>query len=159
MNTAYLDMMEDSLDNKIEVLNIVIGENEAFHNMLTNEEADVNDRITAYIDKKDSLVKKIDELNNGFTSIFEKVKEELIIDKDKYKSQIERMQDKITEISDLSVTIEAQERRNKVLIDKYFSEKRQNLNNKRKSSGAAYNYYEVMSKSRLNMPQFMDKKN
>ena len=47
---------------------------------------------------------------------------------------------------------------NKALVEKYFTDQRKELGQVRKSSKAAYGYYQNMSKSNTAPPQFMDTK-
>ena len=57
-----------------------------------------------------------------------------------------------------SVGIQAQEARNKKLVEDYFRRERNSLNRNRKSSKAAYDYYKSMSQTNVVQPRFMDNK-
>lgn len=56
------------------------------------------------------------------------------------------------------MTIQAQEARNKKLVEDYFRRERKQLGQTRKNSQAAFDYYKNMSQSNLLPPQFMDSK-
>ena len=56
------------------------------------------------------------------------------------------------------MAIQAQEARNKKLIEDYFRKEREGIRVGRKSSKAAINYYKNMSGSSVVMPLFMDDK-
>lgn len=68
------------------------------------------------------------------------------------------IQEKITWVTEKSVTIQAQEKRNKALIEQFFTRQREGLRQGRKSSRAAYDYYRDMSQTQVVPPQFMDSK-
>ena len=43
-------------------------------------------------DKKDELIKELEQLDKGFSTVYTRVKEELIGNKEAYKEEIEKMQ-------------------------------------------------------------------
>ena len=59
---------------------------------------------------------------------------------------------------DLSVSIQAQEARNKQLIEQYFAKERKGIQTNRKNSTAAYNYYKKVSNVDYLPSQYMDSK-
>ena len=84
--------------------------------------------------------------------------EQLQGNREQYAVQIKRLQGLVAEVTDTSVQIQAQEARNKKLIEDYFRKERDGIRNGRKSSKAAINYYRNMSKSAVMPPQFLDSK-
>ena len=64
----------------------------------------------------------------------------------------------VAEVTETGVAIQAQEARNKKLIEDYFRREREGIREGRKSSKAAINYYKNMNKSSVVMPYFMDSK-
>ena len=64
----------------------------------------------------------------------------------------------VTEVTDTSVQIQAQEARNKKLIEDYFRKEKDGIRMGRKSSQAAIGYYKTMSNSAVMPPQFLDSK-
>ena len=159
MTDTYLTMMEESLDRKIGVLRAIEAQNEAQREIMKREGEPDTDAFDATVAEKDRLVEEGLKLNDGFDSLYERVREELNDHKDLYGERIKRMQDKIGEITALSTSIEATEQRNKTLAEKFFAGAKENLGENRKSANAAINYYRNMSKSNFYDPQFMDKKN
>ncbi len=159
MTETYIDMMIKSLDEKIKILSDITNENAKQKEILsTSGDVDV-DAFRKSIDNKGELIEKINKLNDGFDSLYEYVRNELQDNKEKYSKDISLMQDLIRRITELSTSIKAEEVRNKALAEKYFRDKRNSLKNNQKGNDVAYSYYETMSKSRVIMPQFIDKKN
>ena len=84
--------------------------------------------------------------------------EELKGNREQYAEQIRTLQGLVAEVTDTSVTIQAQEARNKKLIDDFFRKGREGIRMNRKTSKAAIDYYKNMNKSSVVMPVFMDDK-
>lgn len=159
MTESYLDMMEESLNQKVEVLESIVKENEIQKQILENEEHFDGDGFSATISRKGELIGRIETLNDGFETLYERVKEELDGNKDKYRDKIAHFQELIRQITDLSNSIEVGERRNQDLARYYFQTSKSQINQSRKSSQAALDYYLTMNKSRITPPQFYDSKN
>ena len=159
MTESYLDMMEDSLRDKIEVLNEIVKENETQKEILESTTEFDEKGFDEAISRKGELIRRVDNLNDGFESVYERVKEELDQNKEKHKERIRIFQDLIRQITDLSNSIEAGEKRNSALAKNYFSVARNKMNQGRKSSQAALDYYLTRNKSKITPPQFYDTKN
>ena len=84
--------------------------------------------------------------------------EQLDGNREKYAAQIKALQGLVTEVTDTSVQIQAQEARNKKLIEDYFRKEKEGIRMGRKSSQAAIGYYKTMSKTAVMPPQFLDSK-
>ncbi|WP_207649942.1 flagellar export chaperone FlgN [Butyrivibrio proteoclasticus] len=152
-------MLEESLVKKIEVMKNIEEENEKQKTLLKNpNEVDV-EAFDKILDDKGELIDRLLKLDDGFQSLFDRVKDEVGDNKEKYKDQIKRMQEYIQEITGMSASIEAAEHRNKKLAEEYFSSAREKMNFSRQTSAAAFNYYQTMNNYRDVPPQFMDNKN
>ena len=159
MLTSSLDMLEESLVKKLDILGKLEEENEKQKEVLSSMDEKREPEFDAAIDRKAELIDELGLLDDGFQSLFDRVKEEVGQQKDQYKDQISRMQKLIEEITGKSASIEASEHRNKRLAEQYFSSLRQNLTASRKSSAAAFNYYQTMNNFKDIPPQFLDNKN
>ncbi len=159
MTESYLEMMKESLIQKIDVLEEIEKENAIQKEILENEEHFDSEGFDKAISRKGELIKKIVKLNDGFETLFERVKEELDGNRDKYRTQIAEYQSMIRRITDLSNAIEVQEKRNRDLATNHFRSSRDKINRNRKTSKAALDYYLTMNKSNVTPPQFYDTKN
>ena len=159
MVQSGLDMLEESLRKKIEVMTRIEEEN-ARQKEILSDPGDVDDKaFDETVDKKGELIDQLLLLDDGFQTLFDSVKKEVGDNKEKYADQIRRMQMLIHEITDKSASIQAEEHRNKKLAEKYFSSAREKLSTGKRSASAAFNYYQNMSKSKDIQPQFLDQKN
>ena len=159
MVSASLDLLEESLVKKIEVMKKIQLENARQKELLSDPEHLALEEFDKILDIKGEYIDELLRLDEGFQSLFDKVKKEVGDHKEQYAEQIKRMQNLIREISGLSASIEAEEHRNKKLAEQYIHISRTKMNQNRQSSAAAFNYYQTMSNYRNVPPQFMDKKN
>lgn len=159
MVSASLDMLEESLEKKIEILKKIEEQNEKQKEVLSDPENVDENAFDKTVDTKSDLIDEILSIDEGFQSLFDRVKEEVGEHKDQYADQIKRMQNLIQEITGMTASIEAAEHRNKRLAEKYFSTARERMNQSRSSSSAAFNYYQTMNNYKNVPPQFVDKKN
>ena len=157
MINNYLNILEDSLKKKIEVLKQIREVNEAQTEILKREPVDL-EAFDQMVDEKDLYIDELTKLDEGFEALYDNVKQELVGNKQQYAEQIGRMQKLITQITEASVSIQAEEERNKALFENCFKRKRQELGNSRKNSQAVYGYYQNMNNMKSVQPQFMDKK-
>ena len=157
MTQNYLTLLEESLQKKLQVMEEIQQYNLKQQEVFQSETADL-DSFDEAVEEKGKLIEKLTALDNGFESLYSKVKKELEESRDKYQEQIKRIQSLVTEVTETSVSIQAQEARNKKLIEEYFRKERENIRSGRRSSKAAYDYYKNMNRSAVVMPQLMDKK-
>lgn len=159
MVSASLDMLEESLVKKLEVMRKIEEENIKQKEILSNPSDDTLNTFDETLDRKGEYIDQLISLDDGFQTLFDNVKKEIGDHKELYAEQIKRMQGLIHDITDLSASLEVQERRNKKLAEDFFSIQRQDMNHSRSSSAAAFNYYQTMNNFKNIPPQFMDKKN
>ena len=156
MTETYLDIMEDSLRKKIEVMQQIEAQNVIQKNALERPESPNQEAFDEAVCIKGDLISKVTELNDGFAGLYDKIKNELDNNKDKYRDQITRMQDLIRQVTDLSNTIEVQEARNKQLIDTYFSNSKITVKSSKQSAAVSSDYRTTMKKSSDIQSHFVD---
>lgn len=153
----YLNILEESLQNKLAVLDEIALYNGEQEELLKQEKVSM-DELDANMGRKDELIQKLTGLDDGFESLYERIREQLLENKTLYARQIRRLQRLISDITEKSVSIQAQEARNKKLIEAYFTKEKRQLRQGRQSSKAAYDYYKNMSNTNVVQPQIMDQK-
>lgn len=157
MTGNYLNVLEESLQSKLQIMAKIqeynLRQQEIF------QAQDVNlEEYDKYVDKKEALIDELTALDNGFESLYRNVEQELKGNREKYAEQIRRLQELVTRVTEESVTIQAQEARNKKTVEGYFRRERSSIAQNRKNSRAAYDYYKSMSHSQVNSSQFLDSK-
>lgn len=152
----YLQMMIDSLQMKINILEEVVKLNEEQTAFATTDTVS-EDAFQANMERKGELIDNLERLDEGFDSVFKRIEEELNQNKEQYTNEIKQLKLLITQVTDLGMKVEAQEARNKVLIQNKFTQMRQDIQTAKRSTKMANTYYQNMNKLSYE-PQFMDKK-
>ena len=153
----YLNILEESLQKKLAVLDEIALYNSEQEELLKQEKVSM-DELDANMGRKDELIQKLTGLDDGFESLYERIREQLLENKTLYARQIRRLQSLISDITEKSVSIQAQETRNKKMIEDYFRKGKQQLRQGRQASKAAYDYYKNMNNTNVVPPQIMDQK-
>ena len=153
----YLNILEESLQKKLAVLDEIALYNSEQEELLKQEKVSM-DELDANMGRKDELIQKLTGLDDGFESLYERIREQLLENKTLYARQIRRLQSLISDITEKSVSIQAQEARNKKMLEAYFAKEKSQLRQGRQSSKAAYDYYKSMSNTNVVQPQIMDQK-
>lgn len=157
MTENYLNVLEESLEKKLQIMAKIqeysLRQQEIF------QARDVNlDEFDECVDNKEALIEELMALDNGFETLYRDVEQELQGNRQKYADQIKRLQGLVTRVTEESVTIQAQEARNKKLVEDYFRKERVGIAQNRKNSKAAFDYYKSMSGSGYASSQFYDNK-
>lgn len=157
MTGNYLVLLEESLKRKLQVMAEIQDYNMRQQEVFQSDKVDV-DQFDGYVAEKGALIDKLNSLDNGFEKLYARVSEELKDNRHKYAEQIKTLQNLVAKVTETSVTIQAQEARNKKLIENYFRKEKEGIRMGRKSSKAAVDYYKNMNKSSVVLPLFMDSK-
>ena len=153
----YVMVLIQSLEKKKEILNKLIEKNKEQGTLFINEDSDP-DRLEENIQEKNVLVEQLNQLDDGFQQIYDRIKVILQEQKESYKEEICAMKQLITEITDRSTTVQTQELRNRDLAVKRFSSVKGNIRQARASNQVASQYYKSMSKVNTVDSQFLDSK-
>lgn len=157
MTGNYLALLEESLRRKLQVMDEIQEYNLRQQKIFQSEKVDM-EKFDEYVAEKGELIDRLTALDNGFEKLYAQVAKELEGGREQYAERIKSLQGLVAEVTDKSVEIQAQEARNKKLIEGYFKSERDGIRKGRQSSKAAINYYKNMNKSSVVMPVFMDDK-
>lgn len=153
----YLQILEESLHKKKSVLDRIEEVNKRQEQILKAELV-MDEEFDQCIADKGALIEELNKLDEGFAGLYEHIKEQLSVDRDKYKPQIAALQQLITQVTEKGAAIQVQEARNKALVEQFFAQRKKELQKGRRSSKAALDYYRSMNQTQVVMPQFLDKK-
>lgn len=157
MQNTYVDVMIQSLQKKVKVLEEIKKANIKQKEILEDERAEV-DAFDEIVEKKSALIEQMIQLDSGFDKLFERVKEELNTNKESYADKIKTMQSLIRQVTDLSMELQTQEARNKELMTRKFVSVRERAKVVRTNTKAVSQYYQNMMQLNVIDPQFMDNK-
>ncbi|MBD5530112.1 MAG: hypothetical protein HDR02_17175 [Lachnospiraceae bacterium] len=141
---SQLSILQESLVAKRQILLEIQEYNRKQEAVFTSEEVDMS-LFDEAIEEKGRLIDKLTQLDDGFETMFQKLSQELENNRERYADQIRAIQQQIKEITDLGVSIQAQEARNKSLIEKFFSRERKSIHKSLRDSAKAYRFYKSMS--------------
>ena len=145
MNENYVDIMLQSLKKKVTVLNQIIELNRQ-QKILLDDPNLPPESSEQNLSDKDQMIRKLNELDEGFEELYNRVKDELQAQRAQYVSQISQMQDLIKEITEKSAMIQTQELRNKEKAMQKFSGIREQVKGVRNSQKVVKQYYQNMMK-------------
>ncbi len=157
MEQTYVDIMIQSLNKKIQVLDKIAELNLIQKNQLEDDLAQVEE-FDKIVEEKATLIEQMEQLDSGFEKLFARVKDELEGHKEDYAEVIKTMQSLIRRITDKSMEIQAQEARNRDLMVRKFAYVKESAKSVRTNSKIATQYYKNMMNLNYVDPQFMDNK-
>ena len=155
---TYLDMLQDSLRKKLEILDKIMTCQKEESDMLKGGSMD-RDVFDRSMTEKVELAESIDSLDDGFEKVYDRIREEMIAHKEGYVNQIRALQNMISEISEKNVLIQAEENRIRLEVENYAKRESAALRQRRDNGKAARCYYNNMKRLNYVGSQFMDKKN
>lgn len=154
---SQLTILSESLDKKLEVLQKIQEYNKRQEEIFSAEKVDMS-LFDDAVEEKQRLIDEVVRLDDGFEIMYEKLSRELEDNRQRYAAQIRELQAKVAKVTELSVSVQAQEARNKKLIESYFAKERANIGQRRKSAKSAFDYYKSMSGTGYARPQMYDSK-
>lgn len=157
MTAQALDILRDTLLRKIEIMNALEDYTDKQSGLLAAEELDLDafEEVTA---SKDVLVDQLSKLDDGFQSLYDSVADSIKADPKAFSAQVKALQELVTEVTDMSVSLEVAEKRNKATLDRRIAAVRTGMKRGRRSTAVAMNYYKQMSGARYRDAGIVDEK-
>lgn len=152
-----VQILVQSLEKKNGILDTIIEQNTLQETILKQEEFDM-DAFERTVDAQNELIEQLEQLDTGFEALYDRVREDMMRDKDKYRKEIAAMQELIQQITDKVVTVNAGNMRNKTLAENQFKKTRAAIRNGVSKSKVARGYYNNMNNLNCVAPQFYDNK-
>lgn len=152
----YIQMLIDSLRMKQRILEQLVGLNDEQSRLVSAETLDET-AFEENMEEKGDLIENMLKLDEGFNRVFKRVQEQMEGRREAYKEEIALLQELIKSVTALGVQVEAQEMRNKALVESKFTQMRRELHNAKNSTQKTNVYYQNMNKISYE-PQFMDRK-
>lgn len=157
MNLSSAQILVESLEKKSRILDEIIRENETQELLFKQEDLDM-EALDASSDRMGELADKLELLDEGFESVYDRIRQELIDNKAAYRDEIRRMQALIAEITEKVVGINAARMRNKLQAENHFKKSRQQIGSVSSKMKASQNYYNNMNRLSYVDSQFYDTK-
>ena len=153
----YLQILQDSLVKKLELLDEIEKKSLEQSDMIKEPNVDLA-LVDFNMDEKAKLIDDVLALDDGFESIYEKIREQLIANKEQFKPQINALQNLIEKVTEKSASIQVIEARNKAQMEVVFASQKREVQSRRNAMSVAKDYYQTMNKVKHVSPQFLDQK-
>lgn len=157
MSLNSAQVLVESLEKKSRILDEIIQENKTQELLLNRDEVDM-DALDVSVDRMGELAEKLELLDEGFETVYDRIRRELIDHKSLYRTEIRRMKELIAEITDKVVSINAARMRNKLQAENQFKKRRQQIGKASSKMKVSQNYYNNMNRLNYVAPQFYDNK-
>ena len=144
---TYISILIDSLKKKIEVLERLRDDTEKQEEILSRDELDF-DAFNKTIESKEKSLARLNELDDGFLEVYEKVAPLLKNDKDSYENEITYLKELVRRVTDYSTTLTALEERNKVKLSIHLNRGKQRIKEYKQSSKTVAAYYKNIANKR-----------
>ena len=141
---TYIELLKDTLEQKLRVVSELLSLTQQQNDVLKNESFDEG-QFNELMNQKGTLLEKLDQLDTGFDRTYQLICDEVLNRKELYRNEILLLQDQIRKITDISVTIQALEQRNRDAMSVVLSKKRREIKNFKTQSNVATNYYKNMA--------------
>lgn len=155
MTEKYLQSLIDGLNQKITILDELTEFTEKQQRIVGETSIDW-DAFDKTIDEKDVLIQKLAVIDEGFQSVYNRVKDEVVANKDKYKEYILILKQQVQLVTEKSTSLMALEQRTKAKVSSGFGTQRQQIRTNKESSKVASSYYNTMNRMNYIDPQLMD---
>ena len=136
--------MIDTLERKKVILEQILHQTKEQEILLKDEEMDM-DAFQTIIDRKGEEIEKLNQMDEGFDTLFHHVEKEINENRMAYKSQIQKMQKLINEVSELGIQIQALEHQNSGHFKVYLANQKQAVKKFHTNNRTAANYYQNMA--------------
>lgn len=141
---VYVDMMVDSLERKKRVLSRLLEQTREQESLLKDEEMDP-DRFLEIVHEKEEQIDELNKLDEGFDRLFQSVEREVQTNRALYKTQIQKMQKLIGEVSEMGIQIQALEHQNSGHFKVYLANQRKGIREFHLNNKTASSYYQNMA--------------
>lgn len=151
----YLKVLADTLTNKEQVLAQILDITKEQESILKASEYN-DDAFLETLNKKEPLIARINQLDEGFQAVYERIRQDVYDQGGVYDGEIKKLQEMIRTCIDIGSRIETLEAENKKRLSEYVSSQRQEYKAKAATNTAAMKYYQSMSGVGVASSAFMD---
>lgn len=155
--TNELQLLIESLEKKKGILSDILTKSRLQGEIASSDDFEA-EQFDLLADEKAELIIQMDEVDQGFDATFNRIRDELLSNKDKYKKEIGCMQGLIRETVDLGAQIHATEARTKDSVSRVLKNNRQELLKRKNSSKSVRDYYKANSQLNFVGSYFIDQK-
>lgn len=154
---TYVTMMLESLRKKDALLDKILEQCRIQTELAKQTNLDM-DAFSATVEEKQNYIDEIERMDEGFQTLFDRIKEPLENNKSQFAEEIHEMKALIKTLTEKGVQIQTEEEKNRLTFQSHFMRMKQEVRTAKKSVQVAADYYKGMSGLNMVDSQFMDKK-
>lgn len=154
---SYLLILQESLQKKVDILGKIMDYEVEQLDLLKQDSPDL-EAFDRAMDEKTALADEITALDEGFETLYERVRKELSDNKEYFADSIREMQDLIARITEQTANIQAAETRIRMGLESYARKEAEAFRKQRSTGRAALSYHEAMHGTSVVDSQFYDRK-
>lgn len=156
-NESYVKVLIETLEKKTVILNQIL-ELTKQQEILSNESVYSDEAMADLLNKKEIQIANLNKIDEGFDSVYSRVRTEVREHKDQYKNEILSMQNLIRECTDIGNTIQVLEQRNHMRFSQIFTTKHKEYSASKTKTAVASNYLKTMNNTKIMDAYFVDQK-
>lgn len=141
---TYCNMMLDVLKKKLDVLKKLYAETEKQEVLLGKGSLD-EDAFNKTMEAKDTLLERLNSLDDGFMDLYARLESLVKSGAQGFEKEFTAIKDHVRQITDLSTSLEALEKRNHAKLSVYLTQGKQKIKDYKMSSKTVSAYYKNMS--------------
>lgn len=156
-NNTYIKILQDTIVKKNNLLDKLIFLTEQQETVLQDSVMD-DEKFNNCITEKSIIIDELNQLDNGFETLYNRVRDDLTSNPGQFRSQVEVIQEQIREIILKISKLQVMEKKNKTSMDLYMSKQKRELRNVKMTNKIANSYHNSMSWNSIDQSYFLDKK-
>lgn len=157
MENHYVQVLIDTIHKKEEVLHQIL-EITKQQEKLSKRDTYASDEMEAAMNEKEILIARLNYLDDGFESVYDRIRSELRNHIEDYRQEIGKLQDAIRKCTELGNEIQILEERNRNRFSMLFSNARSQYATSKTQANAAQSYHKMMNNSKIADAYFVDHK-
>lgn len=157
MENHYVQVLIDTIHKKEEVLHQIL-EITRQQEQLSKRNTYASEEMEAAMNEKEILIARLNYLDDGFESVYDRIRSELRNHIEDYRQEIGKLQDAIRRCTELGNEIQILEERNRNRFSMLFSNARSQYTTSKTQANAAQSYHKMMNNSKIADAYFVDHK-
>lgn len=157
MDENYVQVLIDTITKKEETLRKIL-EITRRQELLSKQEVYSSDEMEETLNEKEIQIARINYLDEGFQSVYDRVRSEVRNNIEKYRQDVLTLQERIRTCTEIANEIQVLEERNRNRFSALFSKTRSEYSTSKTRANVAQNYFRTMNNSKVMDAYFVDKK-
>lgn len=157
MEENYVQVLIDTMEKKEETLRRILEVTRQQEEISKKETYD-SDAMEKTLNEKEILISRLNYLDEGFQSVYDRISSELRNHIDRYRESLQVLQDKIRICTQVGNEIRVLEERNRSRFQVLFSQVKSEYSTSKNRASVAQNYFKTMNNSKVMDAYYVDQK-